>query len=114
MGRLRGRPRTVLAVACPLHPGSRIQSNGKRATATGERRRYCCWPEGGKSHSFSVPLGEQMVPPPRPWALPPECDEHKEGPHKVIRYGRYATSTPQPRQRYRCTRVALNPDGTPA
>jgi hypothetical protein len=50
---------------------------------------------------------------PRPWALPPECEEHQARPHKVIRYGRYATSTPQPRQRYRCTREALNPDETP-
>ncbi|NMM23901.1 MAG: hypothetical protein HHJ11_10445 [Phycicoccus sp.] len=114
MGRLRGRPRTVPLVACPQHPGSRIQANGLMVTTTGERRRYCCWPDGGESHSFSVPLGEQIVPPPRPWALPPECDEHQGVPHKVIRYGRYATSTPQPRQRYRCTREALNQDGTAA
>ena len=101
MGCVRGRPRTVLAVACPLHPGSHVQSSGTMTTSTGERRRYCCWPDGAKRHSFSVPIGKQVAPP-RPRALPPECEEHQAGPHKVIRCGRYATSTQQPRQRYCC------------
>jgi len=51
-------------------------------TSTGERRRYCCWPDGAKRHSFSVPIGKQVAPP-RPRALPPECEEHQAGPHKV-------------------------------
>lgn len=114
MARLRGRPRTVPMVQCREHPGSRVQSDGTIATHAGEQRRYRCWPDGGKRHSFSVPLGEQVVPTPRPWGPPPECDEHKDVPHTVVRNGRYASSTPQPRQRYRCTREALNQDGTAA
>ena len=42
MGCVRGRPRTVLAMACPLHPGSRVRSSGTMTTSTVERRRYCC------------------------------------------------------------------------
>jgi hypothetical protein len=34
-------------------------------------------------------------------------------PHRVIRYGRYASSTPQPRQRYQCIRVVLDSAGEP-
>ncbi len=98
---------------CPLHGGSRVQADGTLETADGVRRRYRCFPVGGKRHSFSVALD-----PPgreeggaRAWSRPPNCDQHRDEPHTVIRFGRYASSTPRPRQRYRCTRQVLNDAG---
>ncbi|HSR26651.1 MAG TPA: hypothetical protein VLW53_24080, partial [Candidatus Eisenbacteria bacterium] len=112
VARGRGRPRTAPVVPCPTHPASRVVAIGIFATAAGGRRRYRCTPDGAPRHSFSVPL----VPPAsvdRPWAPPPRCEQHRDEPHHVIRFGRYASSTPQPRQRYRCTRRLLDEDGSP-
>ncbi|MGZ4647412.1 MAG: hypothetical protein ACXVYC_14000 [Blastococcus sp.] len=48
---------------------------------------------------------------PRPRTTPPECAEHADADHSVIRFGRYGRSTPQPRQRYQCRRKKLDKNG---
>jgi hypothetical protein len=116
---LRGRLRVGPAVPCPQHPGSRVQGNGMLTTTTGARHRYRCWPVTGVAHGFSVLTGEQGQQLPtvalqaRAWTVPPSCEIHADEAHEVIRYGRYGTSTPQPRQRYRCTRRPVEADGSP-
>lgn len=94
---------------------------GTLRTSAGELRRFRCLPEGADRHTFSVVFEEGARKPqepaagavPRPWAQPPACEAHVDVPHEVTRNGRYGASTPQPRQRYRCTRRPVNADGTP-
>ena len=87
IGRGRGRPRTTPAVLSPLRGALRVQADGTLTTAAGARRRYRCFPDGGRRHSFTVPV----VPPApdtdaaRAWSPPPRCDQHREEPHQVIR-----------------------------
>jgi hypothetical protein len=67
------------------------------------------------------PDGEPVPPPPeRLLGSPPECELHPLAEQeaaserrRVVRAGRYASSTPLPRQRYRCVRVELDEDGNP-
>jgi hypothetical protein len=74
---------------------------GTRTFASGTRRRYRCTSVSGAVHTFSVPLDGEAQPVLRGWSPPPPCPAHPIS--HVIRFGRYASSTPKPRQRYRCT-----------
>ncbi|MGZ4572578.1 MAG: hypothetical protein ACXVXU_17030, partial [Blastococcus sp.] len=108
----RGRPKTAPIQACPQHPGSLVASFGLLTTTTGVRRRYRCLSRGEDRHIFSVSLsGQEPVRDPRPRTTPPECAEHADADHSVIRFGRYGRSTPQPRQRYQCRRKKLDKNG---
>jgi hypothetical protein len=54
-----------------------------------------------------------VVAEPRPWTPPPQCELHRDVDHLVVRNGTYGTSTPRPRQRYRCTSSVLDDAGNP-
>ena len=91
---------------------------GAMVTTTGQRWRFRCLPDRSKQHTFSVAADTLGQPPAQPApkrqrAAPPPCEQHASVEHRVIRYGRYASSTPQPRQRYRCIRKVLDDDGSP-
>ena len=93
-----GNRRTGPTAVCPAHTDSRVVSKGKRKTKQGDRSVFRCTPVDGKRHTFTVVMAGP-VPVPL-WSPPPPCPLH-EG-TRVVRDGRYASTTERARQRYRC------------
>lgn len=92
MAKRRGGP--VGVCPDPLHAGSAVVSDGSRVGKSGARQAFKCSPQDGRSHYFSIAMGENR------WSPPPACPHHPKG--LVVRNGRYADSTANRRQRYRC------------
>ena len=101
------------AAVCVRHPTAHVISIGTRGSGDAVRRRYLCTPKAAARHTFSVPLSATPAAPAPPRTPVPPCEQHRDEPHHVIRFGQYGGGTPHPRQRYRCSRPVLDEAGRP-
>ncbi len=91
----------------PEHVGSKVVSKGVVARQSGSVRRFYCTPVEGRGHWFGLPVvvepvaveGTGLADMSGPGSKP-LCPEHPTA--HVVRDGRYAISSTQKRQRYRC------------